>query len=149
MFLDKSIHSNGRYIVLRIRKENLVYVICNIYGHNEDKVEYFEENWSIVNGLDKLYRIIAGDFNMIIDRNLDCINRQKSNHMSHIYFVYWCGQSGVVDSFRFHCPGDRRYTWFRHNPSLIASSLDMIWISHSLLQFIGPMFVKPSSKSDH
>ena len=53
----------------RISIENLVYVICNIYGHNEGKVEYFEEILSIVDSLD-----IAGDLNVIIDRNLDCIN---------------------------------------------------------------------------
>ena len=86
---------------------------------------------------------------MIIDRNLDCFNRQKNNNRSHNYFVNWCEQNSVVDSFRFSCPEDRKYTWFRHNPSLIASKLDMIWIFHSLLQCTGPTFFKPSYKTGH
>ena len=86
---------------------------------------------------------------MIIDRKLDCINRQKNNDRSCNYLVNWCEQNSVVDSFRFSCPEDRKYTWFRNNPSFIASRLDMIWISHSLLQCTGPTFFKPSYKSDH
>ena len=41
--LDKTIDSNGRYNVLTISLENLVYVVCNIYGHNNDKVEYLKD----------------------------------------------------------------------------------------------------------
>ena len=65
---------------------------------------------------------------MIKDRNLDCINRQQSNDRSHYYFVNCCEQNSVFDSFRFNCPEDRKYTWFRHNLSLFTSRLDMIWI---------------------
>ena len=93
--------------------------------------------------------IIAGDFNMIIDRNLDCINRQINNDRSCNHFVIWCEQNSAVDSFRFNCPADRKYTWPRHNPSLIASREDMIGILHNLLQCIGPTFFKPRYKSDH
>ena len=32
---------------------------------------------------------------------------------------------------------------------MIASRLDMIWISHRLLQCTGPTFFKPGYKSDH
>ena len=124
--LDKTIDSNGRYTVLRISIENSVYVICNIYGHNQDKVEYFEEILSIVNSLDKEHIIIAGGFNMIMDRNLDCIDRQKNSDRLFNYFANWCEQNSAVDPFRFNCPEDRKYTWFRHNPSLIASRLDII-----------------------
>ena len=48
ILLDKTIDSNGRYLVLRISIENSVYVICNIHGHEKDKVEYLEEILSIV-----------------------------------------------------------------------------------------------------
>ena len=61
--------------MLRISIENSVYITCNIYGHNEDKVEYFEEILSVVDILDMDHIFIMGQFNMIIDRNLDCINR--------------------------------------------------------------------------
>ena len=48
MLLDKTLDSNGRCIVLRISIEHLMYVICNFYGHNEDKVECFKKILSIV-----------------------------------------------------------------------------------------------------
>ena len=35
---------------------------------------------SVVNSLDGDHIIIAGDFNIIIDRNLDRINKQKNNN---------------------------------------------------------------------
>ena len=117
----------------RISTENSVHVTCNIHCHNKDKVEYFEEILSIVDSLDRDQIIIAGDFNMIIDRNLDCINRQKINERLCNHFVSWCEQSSAVDFFRFNCPEHRKYTCFRHNPSLIASRLDIIRIFHSLL----------------
>ena len=97
---------------------------------------------SIVESLDR-DDIIAGDFKGI-ERKLNCINKQKNNDRLHNYFVNWCEQNSVVDSFRFHCPEYGKYTWFRHNPSLMASRLDMLWISHSHLQCIGPTFLKPS-----
>ena len=84
-----------------------------------------------------------------MERNLDCINRQKNNNRLYNYFVNRREQNSVVDSFRFNCPADIKYTWFRHNPSLIASKLYMIWIFHSLLQCTGPTFFKPSYKFDH
>ena len=147
--LDKTRDSNGWCIVLRISIENSVYVIFNIYGHNKDKVEYFKKILSIVNSLDKKHIIIAGDYNMITDRNFDCINRQKNNDRLCNYFVHQCDQNHVVDSFRYNCPKDKKSTWFRHNLSLISSRWDISWISHSLLQCIGPTFFKPSYKSDH
>ena len=39
---------------------------------------------------------------MIIDRYLDCINRQKNNDWSHNYSVNWCEQNSIVGFFRFH-----------------------------------------------
>ena len=39
--------------------------------------------------VDSLYRdhIIVADFNMIVNRNLDCITLQKNNDSLHHYFV--------------------------------------------------------------
>ena len=53
MLLDKTINSNGRYTVLGISIENLVYLICNIYGHNEDKVEYMRKSCQQSNSLER------------------------------------------------------------------------------------------------
>ena len=58
---------------VKVDKKN--YAICNIYAHNNDKPEFFQQVLDLINNYDE-NRIICTDFNLVMDPEKD----YKGNH---------------------------------------------------------------------
>ena len=46
-------------------------------------------------------------------------------------------------------PESKKYTWSRRTPRLVASRLDMLWISHQFLQLTQASCINNGCMSDH
>ena len=61
----------GRYIICKIEINNYSFCIANIYAPNEDRPDFFDNIFTIVKNMDCVYNIIGGDFNTVINAQLD------------------------------------------------------------------------------
>ena len=97
--------------------------IYNVYGPSVENERYpfFE---TLVENYDKSidpnkYQVIAGDFNVVANNELDSIS--GNNHSTKSVNEF----NNVFDVWRLFHPGEKAYTWCRQNP-FIARRLDYI-----------------------
>ena len=62
---------NGRYIIMDITLGEQRLTLANIYGPNEDKKDFFIDVMDIIGSLPNDNKILGGDFNIILDFELD------------------------------------------------------------------------------
>ena len=63
--------------------------LVNLYGPNVDNPEFFKEIIKILDKMPNLYRIIGGDFNLVLDNKMDKKggNPVHQNKLSRGYFI--------------------------------------------------------------
>jgi exonuclease III len=70
--------------------------------------------------------IVGGDFNRILDQNLDTTNSQSRGRKPHLPLIKWIKSLGFAEAFRVCNPYVRKYTWAN---SSVQTRIDQIWIS--------------------
>lgn len=139
--------TEGRYIILNIEYEGANYTLCNLYGPNEDKPQFFQEVFSKIESVPNDLRITAGDFNLIWDNSKDKRGGPDHTHVRAMEFLKnYAQEEDLIDVWRLFNEDLQRYTWRRQN---IHTRLDFFLISASLVDFVQKVDIKPSYKSDH
>ena len=103
--------------------------IYNVYGPSVENERYpfFEtlvENYDKSNDPNE-YQVIAGDFNVVANNELDIISGNNHSTKSVNEFNNAMYSMNVFDVWRLFHPGEKAYTWCRQNP-FIARRLDYI-----------------------
>ena len=81
-------------------------------------------------------RIIGGDFNLVLNLELDKKgSRYRTNFKSKEIVNNWCEQKELVDIFRLQNPDSQKFTWYRKNTFKTFCYLDFL-ISFSLVERI-------------
>jgi exonuclease III len=70
--------------------------------------------------------IIGGDFNKILDQNLDTTNTKKKSRNSQLPLIKWIQTLGYREVFRSMNPDLRKYTW---SNGTVKTRIDQIWVS--------------------
>jgi exonuclease III len=160
-FFDKIINSykdiNGRLCSFTGVKNDEYHCFINIYApnnHNQtllflNELDNFMSNEFIRDSSTIFY--VSGDFNMVLDENIDSIGRSQKNSeklavtaLKSLMIKY-----KLVDSYRISNKWGG-YTWGRDNPSYLRSRLDMILISKSKQKDVSNAVVNITPKeSDH
>ena len=65
---------NGNYLIMEITIKDKKLTLVNIYGPNEDRPQFYSNIRQKVDEFDNDMTIICGDWNLIIDPDLDCKN---------------------------------------------------------------------------
>ena len=60
----------GRYVIIEFKMENTLFALLNIYAPNNDSLQFFLEVLSLLLTFEGK-KIIMGDFNLVLDENLD------------------------------------------------------------------------------
>ena len=119
-----------------------------MYAPNQDDPEFFESLMTQVEKFSPDYKIIAGDFNLAIDRVMDrrgtCNNDRSALWLQH----YFEGQE-MVDSWRHFKPSEPGYTCRKTRPTPTFSRLDYIFITEAALQFITKVDLVSGFHTDH
>lgn len=141
---------NGNYLILDVIVENLHFMLINIYGPNSDKPEFYSQ---LLNTLQDIYSsqyiILGGDFNLILNKELDSVNYLHHNNPKSIQEVNnLMNTLNLKDVFRENYPDSRMFTWRRRNP-IKQARLDFFLISESLLPKILSVKSENSYRSDH
>lgn len=144
------IDSNGRYVILDIDIDGVRMTVGSIYGPNEDNPEFFIDVIHQIESIPNDNRIIGGDFNLILDLNLDKKGGQKSTHKKSCTLVKnWMEETELVDIWRLQHPDSHMYTWNRKRPSPIFCRLDFFLVSYGITENIISSNISPGYRSDH
>ena len=153
--LDYIIHAsdadpNGRFVIIDLEIQSTRLTIANIYGPNIDDACFFETLIQRIEILPNDNRILTGDFNLVLDVNIDKKGGNNTTHFSAQQIIKtYMEDTDLTDVFRFLHKDKPIFTWFRKVPSFIACRLDFFLISNSLLHLVDATGAKSGYLSDH
>jgi len=153
--LDYTIHTsdadpNGRFVIIDLEIQSTRLTIANVYGPNIDDACFFERLIQRIELLPNDNRIIAGDFNLVLDVELDKKGGNNTTHFSSQRIVKtYMEETDLTDVLRYMHKDKHIFTWFRRTPSFIACRLDFFLISNSLLHLVHDTGAKCGYLSDH
>lgn len=152
--LESTVSNEGRWIILVLKVDNLLFIICNVYGPNRaaQAKDMFSELSLTLDTLKEKYKdstiIIGGDFNDAPD---DCMDRHppKSASLSNFKPTSFISDNFLLtDVWRFMNPSVTDYTWSNSSRSL-RSRIDFWLMSSQSLQFVSDVSHSHAHLSDH
>ena len=142
------IDPGGRYIIIKVKEAEHSFVLSNIYGPNIDNPTFFVEVLEkTVSEMDE--RIIIGDFNLVIDPQLDRRGSTHNNTKSMEILKQAMDELLLNDTWRDRNPEVRAYTYRRNKPYPIASRIDFALIFAGLDKQVDACFYVPGIFTDH
>ena len=124
----------GRYLICKIQYENDSYCIANVYVPNKSDPTFFHEVFTNIIKMEADYWIIGGDFNLVLDPELDRKGNYAYNQKSVDYLTSSMEMYELIDIWRLKHFDEQRFTWFKHHKqSHSASRLDFFrWFKFTL-----------------
>lgn len=151
--LKNVIHDSGRWIILVVEYMGNIFILGNIYGHNNSQRNtiLFAEFEGKINTLLKSFinakLILGGDWNCINDPIKDCYPH-RSLKATFGQFYHLCLHLNCCDVWRLKNPNQIQFTWNNKDLSK-RSRIDFWLISNDLLDSIEETKIEPSVFSDH
>lgn len=147
----------GRMLLLEVKIQGTIFKLINIYSPNLEynQVQFFNKLKQTVSAFtdDNDNILIGGDFNFILDTNLDRkggteiretqTRREISNTLEGIM-----SDNYLQDIWRVKKPDTKRFTWHRRETG-IHSRLDYWLISNTLQDHVENVDILPAIKTDH
>lgn len=154
-----SVHSRGQIILLNksfqesdfetiVEKErilgiklsfgNLQWKIFNVYGPNKDygpedktkRKDFISELYTIFNNSEKENTVVCGDFNVVLNNDLDICTGGFHDREIVQLFNNWVNSSLLVDTWRIFNPDNKDFTYSTPKAS---RRLDYIFVSENIL----------------
>ena len=152
---EVSVHredEQGRFLILKVIIQNQPFVLVNIYAPNKinDQCTFFEEIQTQLDGLDleeNCEIIIGGDFNVILEPDLDGTGGKPQLKESCKKIDNLCSSFDLIDIWRIRNPDARRFTWRQKNP-MIQRRLDFWLISSSIQEEVVKVDIIPAIRTD-
>ncbi len=140
----------GRFVVLDITINDLRFTLCNIYGPNEDKPEFFAKVIEIVESYPNDNRLLGGDFNFVLNLDVDKKGgRRKTHTRSQELVLDWMEDTNLVDIWRTQHVNSQQFTYQTKYPTDIACRLDFFLVSFGLASYIKKSVITHGYLTDH
>ena len=120
----------GRFIGCNITTLNgLKFGLCNVYGPNQDKPAFYQ---ALAQNITCLFpeKILAGDFNLVLDTEKDRYLSTKNNNRSRSVLKDIMDEEDLEEVWRNRNPAEIRYSWRRGNEQ--ASRIDFALLTKSI-----------------
>ncbi len=152
--IESHLSEEGRWIILVLKVNNVVLVVNNIYGHNNNalaknrivqlttKLKEFKEKYK------DAHLIIDGDLNDAADDSIDRLPAGMPSNSRFKVILYLCEQPNVIDAWRYTHPYQKEYTWSNASGSL-QSRIDMWLLSSYTIQYVSETLHSYAPFSDH
>ena len=140
----------GRMQALELIINDKEIYFINIYGPNNDDCNFFEQLEKYLKENDEKTFIIGGDFNTVLNENLDKRNGRIYSHkrcrtvINNIIDGY-----SLTDIWRDMHPDIKQFTWHSHHKPPIFCRLDYFLISENLRNSVVSCKHNIGYKSDH
>ena len=139
----------GNYIILKLDTMERTITLINIYGSNRDNPDFYTHVNQKIDEMNLTNIIWAGDWNLVVDPNLDYHNyRHNNNPRAQEKIIEVMNERELVDIWREMNPEIMQYTWRRSRP-LQQSRLDFFLFSDTLLPYIKDSKILNGYTSDH
>ena len=102
--------TNGIFIILKVKKDNHDFVLCNVYAPNTDGPDIFTSVFGSLREHSDQNLIMGGDFNVVQDVNID---RYGGRHTTNIK-----SKNCLKKQWRLFNLELKRYTWRRNKPTI-------------------------------
>ena len=107
---------NGNFLALHIEVSDMNITLINIYGPNKDEPFFYDGISDTINNFDNPHTVICGDWNLVLNDNIDCINYVNINNpLAKKRVLSLCGEHDLTDPWRIQHPTTASYTWRRHD----------------------------------
>ena len=136
----------GRYIIFDV-EENTEKVTCvGLYAPNRDSPEFFRKLSEML-GKRNERKVILGDFNLVLDVELDRKNTYQNNSRAKEEVLNIMDQFSLVDIWRQRAGDKREFSWFKGTDK--ASRIDFALVSAGLDQKVENCMYLYAPKTDH
>jgi hypothetical protein len=140
----------GRLQMLKLEIQGNAYVLINLYGPNDDDVEFFNILDEIVISHNDQTLIVGGDFNTVLNFQIDKLNGRKNTNIK-------CSQklntlienNDLHDIWRLNFPNKMKFTWHSNTKPTIFCRLDYFLISSNLINNSKKCYISTGYCSDH
>ena len=141
------------FLLLDCQIRGKAYTLVNVYLRHTSTDQFIgqlRKLWQSVERCNNAKILIAGDFNAVVDANLDCAIAKDYRSSSSKVFQEFFEDSGLSDVFRAFHLNEKRFSYFhKHAQRPNASRLDYILTSDLLLNYTSSVDIGISYKSDH
>ena len=138
----------GRFLAIKVLIDNKEFLLVNLYGPNTDFPSFYEQVFACLESTGIDHKIIAGDFNLTINDNVDRIGSGMHKNKQARVKIQEQLENGLVDIWR-ECHARGGFTWRRKKPTPLCERLDFFLIASSLQQMVQKIEVQPNYLSDH
>ena len=142
---------NGCYIALDIELLDKRITMLNIYGPSDrDTPEFIDKISKVINDIGNETIIVGGDWNCVLDMNLDARNYVNTNPRprTRSKIKDLMSENNLCDIFRELYPNKKAFSWRRFNTAK-QSRLDYFLISEDLFGIVKDCKICPGYRSDH
>ena len=140
----------GRILALDIVLNETEITLINIYGPNNDDPTFFQKLESFCAEKEENNFIIGGDFNLVMDPDVDKSGGIKNTHnRSRLKLNDLVDKYDLIDVWRAFNPDKKRYTWHSNTKPKIYCRLDYFLMKSNLMNCVEHTEIKASIKSDH
>ena len=140
----------GRLQSLNITIDEKDFFIINQYAPNDDKTDFLQTLDTLINENDDKSFIIGGDFNTVMDTNIDKkggnLSKNKNTREKLNEIV---SSNDLSDLWRFLNPGKRGFTWHSNHKPPIYCRLDFFLVSKDIATYVNECKISTGFKSDH
>ena len=140
--------ANGNYTMIVCKIFSSIYTLVNIYGPNADCPSFFNEINNKLQQLPPDNIVIAGDFNLVMNRVADSNYLHDNNIRAKQEFISLTETHSLIDIWRHMHPNQREFTWLKRNP-LKHGRIDMIFISDHLTNYTNETKILSGYRTDH
>ncbi|KAJ8028408.1 LINE-1 retrotransposable element ORF2 protein [Holothuria leucospilota] len=140
---------HGNYIAIDVDISQYSITLIVIYGPNTDRPSFFHEIQEVVEDFNTVHCIIVGDWNVVLNPDLDTMNYlHVNNPRAREAVIQLMNELNLFDVWRVFHPTDVRFTWRQKSP-LKQSRLDYLLASSGLLNTVLSTDISPGYRSDH
>ena len=123
-------------LATEMKINDLCFLLVNVYAPNKDTPLYFLNLKQLLIEATQ-YKIIMGDFNLVLDTSVDRLNTVTNNEKSHKVLMEIMNEFLLHDVWRVCNPEEKQYTWFKNSciqpEQQKASRIDFILCSRGLI----------------
>ena len=126
----------GNLLNLILKLSMMILNIICVYGPNTDNTEFYKDVEDFLEDTNSDYTLICGDFNLVLNPDLDSCNyKHINNPRARQIVLNMMVDCDLCDLYRQFKPDQRCFTWRRKNP-VKQARLDYFLASSNMLDII-------------
>ena len=143
-------YNSRRIQIVEFEIQSKKIAMVNVYAPNKslEKQNFMDELATVVQNIDVHNIVVCGDFNCVLDNNLDIITGDTHPNITIKHFKDFVEKCDLYDSWRLFHSGEKEFTWSKQNP-MSARRLDYIFVTSSLFDKTVASNITSISSSDH